>query len=394
MPRSGPRPYECIRRAWHSDRHQPVRGSLIKEIFSVVNEIHSSATKKNKEWQEKLPIVVLKAEEIMYSKANSEAEYTDLKTLWDRVNDAINTIIRRDESIETGEEFLQPCIEAALNLGCVARRASRSQRYSNPRCYLSPITPDVPGGVEKGGQKDTVSNPEHTPRYSKFVKPITISSTLLGSESTMKSTSASENVPPCVYDQCSPRDIQGTSNISSYPLYYGNCPQFKDLKHGIVGLPKPVLKPSVPAKMSVTTNLFSDGDKPNNNTQKGLRDYPDQSQDLIECDLSLRLGSLSSHCPSSDNNPPRKVNDVGAQEGSKYTDQPPHLDTGLSFFTKGNEHFPIGSYLDRWSIEDECMNAHITMRKRKAEFNHPTENTKFCRQPEFPFSCLTGSMGN
>lgn len=41
-------------------------------LISAVNEIHSSATRKNKEWQEKLPIVVLKAEEIMYSKANSE----------------------------------------------------------------------------------------------------------------------------------------------------------------------------------------------------------------------------------------------------------------------------------------------------------------------------------
>lgn len=35
-------------------------------------EAHSAATRKNKEWQEKLPVVVLKAEEIMYSKANSE----------------------------------------------------------------------------------------------------------------------------------------------------------------------------------------------------------------------------------------------------------------------------------------------------------------------------------
>lgn len=34
----------------------------------------------------------------------------DLKTLWDRTNDAINTIIRLDESTETGK-FLQPCIE-------------------------------------------------------------------------------------------------------------------------------------------------------------------------------------------------------------------------------------------------------------------------------------------
>lgn len=41
-------------------------------LIRVVNETHSSGTKKNKEWQEKLPMVVLKAEEIMYSKANSE----------------------------------------------------------------------------------------------------------------------------------------------------------------------------------------------------------------------------------------------------------------------------------------------------------------------------------
>ncbi|KAG4136818.1 hypothetical protein ERO13_D07G032450v2 [Gossypium hirsutum] len=127
MPRPGPRPYVFEKKSWHSDRHQPIRGSLVQEIFRVVNEIHSSATKKNKEWQEKLPVVVLKAEQIMYSKANSEAEYMDLKTLWDRTNDAINTIIRRNESTETGK-VLQPCIEAALNLGCTARRTSRNQR--------------------------------------------------------------------------------------------------------------------------------------------------------------------------------------------------------------------------------------------------------------------------
>ncbi|KAL6006265.1 hypothetical protein ACLOJK_040311 [Asimina triloba] len=105
-------------------------------LFRVVNEIHSAATKKNKEWQEKLPIVVFKAEEIMYSKANSEAEYVDLKTLWERLNDAINIIVRRDESTESGD-FLQPCIEAALELGCPRSKASRSQRHNNPRSYLS-----------------------------------------------------------------------------------------------------------------------------------------------------------------------------------------------------------------------------------------------------------------
>ncbi|XP_073300054.1 uncharacterized protein [Primulina huaijiensis] len=135
MPRPGPRPYECVRRAWHSDRHQPIRGFLIQEIFRIVNEVHCSGTRKNKEWQEKLPIVVLRAEEIMYSKASSEAEYSDLKTLWDRVNNAIDTIIRRDEGTEIGE-LLQPCIEAALLLGCTPRRTSRSQCNDSPRFYL------------------------------------------------------------------------------------------------------------------------------------------------------------------------------------------------------------------------------------------------------------------
>ena len=47
----------------------------------VVHEIHNSSTKKNKEWQEVLPVVVLKAEEILYSKASSEVFSFSLLTL-------------------------------------------------------------------------------------------------------------------------------------------------------------------------------------------------------------------------------------------------------------------------------------------------------------------------
>ncbi|KAI7758291.1 hypothetical protein M8C21_014653 [Ambrosia artemisiifolia] len=50
----------------------------------------------------------------MYSKANSQTKYMNLETLWDRANDAINTIFRLDESTETGV-FLQPCIEVHEN---------------------------------------------------------------------------------------------------------------------------------------------------------------------------------------------------------------------------------------------------------------------------------------
>lgn len=36
----------------------------------------------------------------------------DITTLWARINEAINTIIRLDKDAETGE-FLHPCIEGA-----------------------------------------------------------------------------------------------------------------------------------------------------------------------------------------------------------------------------------------------------------------------------------------
>lgn len=39
----------------------------------------------------------------------------NLETLWDRVNDAVNTIIRRDEGTETGE-LLPPCVEGTVDL--------------------------------------------------------------------------------------------------------------------------------------------------------------------------------------------------------------------------------------------------------------------------------------
>lgn len=37
MPRPGPRPYECVRRAWHSERHHSMRGTLIQEMFRLVS---------------------------------------------------------------------------------------------------------------------------------------------------------------------------------------------------------------------------------------------------------------------------------------------------------------------------------------------------------------------
>lgn len=41
-------------------------------LIRMAYDTHSAATKGNREWQDKLLLVVCKAEEIMYSKANSE----------------------------------------------------------------------------------------------------------------------------------------------------------------------------------------------------------------------------------------------------------------------------------------------------------------------------------
>ncbi|KAK1372508.1 hypothetical protein POM88_028701 [Heracleum sosnowskyi] len=87
MPRPLPKPYECVRRAWHSENHstdfQVCDFLDFLEIYvfllmptmcliRVLNVKHYVGTKGNREWQEKLPIVVFKAEEIMYSEATSE----------------------------------------------------------------------------------------------------------------------------------------------------------------------------------------------------------------------------------------------------------------------------------------------------------------------------------
>ncbi|KAL3838588.1 hypothetical protein ACJIZ3_023179 [Penstemon smallii] len=296
MPRPGPRPYECVRRAWHSDRHPPIRGSLIQEIFRIVNEVHSSATRKNREWQEKLPIVVLKAEEIMYSKANSEAEYSDLKTLWDRVNDAIDTIIRRDDSTEAGE-FLQPCIEAALHLGCTPRRSSRSQRNESPRCYLSPKPTETssvrPSNLNTKGPHSSqhlTHNTMNSLHYNNSTQNI--------NHNEKKFPGFPKNFPPG-HNQLSSVQTHSKSNTwSVYPLCHTNqiqpakiqfCPAkpsnsyFHLMETDKLSIPQNLSSCQLDASASASA---SDSIFPSNHEH-----YPEEGK-LIECDLTLRLGSV------------------------------------------------------------------------------------------------------
>ncbi|XP_071699195.1 uncharacterized protein [Rutidosis leptorrhynchoides] len=247
-----PKPYECVRRSWHSNHHQRIRGSIIQQIFRVVNENHSSGTKKNREWQHKLPKVVFKAEEILYSKANSEAEYLDPETLWDRLNDAIDTIIKKDESMETGE-FLPACVEAALNLGCVAVKISRSQRYSNTRSYL---TSQIHDPDPRNGLNLNLRNHER------------------------------------------PLPVNGEASLngcSVYPLYYGV--QFQTQHPKVFQVADQSTNTTIVGK-----SVFA---KVNEPIRSQVLNYPDTSftlnglkkttfEEPQECDLSLRLGPAPS----------------------------------------------------------------------------------------------------
>ncbi|KMT02823.1 hypothetical protein BVRB_8g194060 [Beta vulgaris subsp. vulgaris] len=394
MPRPGPRPYECVRRAWHCDRHRPIRGSIIQQIFRVVTEAHSSITRKNREWQEKLPRVVLKAEEIMYSKANSEAEYMDPETLWERLNDAVDTIIRRDESTESGQ-FLQPCIEAALVLGCHPVRASRSQRNSNPRSYLnprfqepSPAAPAVPDGPNYH------QPPSQPPNLSG--SPLSISRSAMGNQASTSPLSSSQMVPNTSYIatrtspysqpnfprpmHSAPVESNSLLNFGSiYPLYYGSqfqnpepqfgfcSPQNSNPRNVIVGTPVGWHGTQPPCFAS-TRNLL-----PNENVETAADKYRRVNLVAnhgkaaeIDCDLSLRLGP-SEQGISVEKGLGHLTSDGGSssqQENSKYSLGAKNPE--FCFFPRHSGNDPSEPCDNRQEQDNQVLDRHAILRKRKA----------------------------
>ncbi|XVE54448.1 hypothetical protein DITRI_Ditri03aG0082300 [Diplodiscus trichospermus] len=400
MPRPGPRPYECVRRAWHSDRHQPMRASIIQQILRLAIEAHSPATRKNREWQDKILIVIFKAEEIMYSKANSEAEYMNPETLWDRVNDAINMIIRREESTETGE-LLPPCVEAALILGCYPVRASRSQRHCNPSTYLTPRLQErvpAPRILEKGihercPQLSPVQSGSQFARIASNVNSnISVSQTNRHGYPFL-----SENCPSG-HDQLMMIETNSLPNLGQvYPLCYGThyqntesqagSPVLENIapETGIVGRP---IGTSIgePDEMGSFRNLFSSSDVDVGGKRIGQQDirHTHEKSFGTACDLSLRLGPTSDPCMQVEKNPICKTDDVGpssCQPGGKVSEVFQQKSKEFHFFPERtvNDHFEYFSR--KWFIESEGHNLGATIRKRKATFGGNSEDQQFCWQP-------------
>ncbi|KAL5771427.1 hypothetical protein ACOSP7_015581 [Xanthoceras sorbifolium] len=412
MPRPGPRPYECVRRAWHSERHQPMRGSIIQQIFRVVHETHAAQTKKNREWQEKLPIVVLKAEEIIYSKANSEAEYMNLDTLWDRVNDAINTIIRKDENTETGE-FLPPCVEAALNLGCIPVRASRSQRHNNPRTYLN-LRPQEsasmpPRIVDKNTDEQCPKlSPLNSGNQLNFARSTSqANSTLQAPESNchaIKNDNLAAHQSYPLYENV----LSGHNKVmtmetniplqlgSVYPLYYGTHYQNQgsQIPENMNSTPIFVGKPvgtSIPesAEIGVLPNLLS---CPSSDMVSKTVSQPDfggtfKMPLVTECDLSLRLGPFSDTCMSIDRSSAREIEDVGSssyQEVNKFSNPSSLINKEFCFFPEKTVTEPSESCSRNWFSKGECYNLEGSTRKPSVPLGDKLEDVQCCWQPGLP----------
>lgn len=234
----------------------------------------------------------------MYSKANAEEDYLNLETLWDRLNEAINTIIRREEGIETGD-LLPPCVEAALNLGCIPIRASRSERH-NLRRYLTSGVQEPHSIPPTTRVTIAEQSPQHISESNRHLTQNFIPTTACNFVSKHKS------LPPEGMQSTAIKTSSSMNFGLVYPLYYGTqyqsesrlqpsvqLPEISSSSHVLLGVPVST-SISLPSEKGVLQNLFSPASDENSSdriAQADLRDIQEEST-TGDCDLSLRLGLL------------------------------------------------------------------------------------------------------
>lgn len=176
---------------------------------------------------------------------------------------------------------------AALNLGCVPVRSSRSQRNNNTRSYLSPRNQD------SGSNTRNVNVPN-------VQRPV-------GVDQTRNFSEVSNNIRPSFYPpsfENLPRQMMSIENPPSsiYPLYHGFHFQPRVPNIGFHS------NHHNPNNIIVGTPVFQTTHEPlpsssQTGCQEGLfsfdrfenRSKNESQPELAECDLSLRLGLVSSN---------------------------------------------------------------------------------------------------
>ncbi|KAL6980209.1 hypothetical protein U1Q18_021853 [Sarracenia purpurea var. burkii] len=302
----------------------------------------------------------------------------DLNTIWDRANDAINTIIPGVESNEA-RELLQPCIEAALHLGCTPRRGSRSQQNINPSYYLSPTSPEPICIPSTNLEKNLIRgnhrpNSPFTSHISYFMKPTPMSTVALLGSVELRNT-----IPPKNNNHCTSKfPLLG----SVYPLCYGNQLQSQVSESSFV-FPSNLNPPN-----------FFPHDVSSKIPRGDLRDnIAPENPPGIECDLSLRLGPLSVLSIRAENSPGphEEVEDDDSSTPREVTKS-----SNLTLRMAGGDD-GLESCSNKWGFETQSMKVGIGKRKRGDATSYPfdDEDVEFCWQqhPKIIFqSHLTGGI--
>ncbi|MBA0838780.1 hypothetical protein Goarm_004572 [Gossypium armourianum] len=291
---------------------------------------------------------------------------------------------------------------AALNLGCYPVRASRSQRHSNPRTYLTPRAPETVPATPRildNGSEDRCPQLSPVQSGSQLARIATnVNSNTSVSQANRHNYLFLPQNCPSGHDQLMRMETNSPSNSGQvYPLYYGIHYQNAESQTGspvqenlvsdtiIVGRPigSSVLEP---AEMGSLQNFFSSSNADIGGKRIGQQDIRHTDEKLLgkECDLSLRLGLFSDPCMQVEKKSLCETTDVGpsnTQDGGKLSDVFQQKSKEIPFFPERtvNDHFE--SFSRKCFMENEGHNVGAATRKRKATFGGNSEDEQFCKQP-------------
>ncbi|KAI5584081.1 hypothetical protein BDE02_06G057600 [Populus trichocarpa] len=307
---------------------------------------------------------------------------------------------------------LLKCYLAALNLGCKVERASRSQRHSNPRSYLSPRTQESasvpPRAIDRTHDEQGLQlMPVHSINQLNIARDTATGNPDLSVSESNHHLAENSNVAysyPFLYENIPPGSNQLTTreagmhqNFGSvYPLYCGNQYQIEasdvvsqfpmKTKSNTIFVGKPIGSSVAPHReMGVLQTVFSCSSAEVGSTRitqadfRNTHDKPTGTQ----CDLSLRLGLYSDPGMSIERNQAQENENAGSsrfQERDKFSVFSQQRNKEFCFFPGTSTRDPSGSCSVKWVSEGDDQNLETTIRKRKAPFRDNAEDGHFCWQ--------------
>ncbi|MBA0690559.1 hypothetical protein Goari_008225 [Gossypium aridum] len=127
--------------------------------------------------------------------------------------------------------------------------------------------------------------------------------------------------------------------------------------------------------MGVIHGLFSpDVDSSNKMNQTDVRNTSNNPHE-IPCDLSLRLGPLSTPCLSAGNSRYKEIKNTDSTflEWNKFSYLTPPIDKSLSSLPRSNRDAPLNPYSNERNLEGGHMNVDATLSKRKTIYGPPVD---------------------